>query len=244
MRTEIEAVVENIRKGVIDINNQELFFSTLIKGVLKKLEEDIKIRNISVPHMIIHTGSDAFYLERKGQDMTKEPYSVSNEDYIYSVIPRCIANPGSIDILTDQLTNPYSFGHFQYDSGDQLYEMVAEFRRMPIKMGLELKYNTDSYRDMLELIQQIISKLMFIRTYEITYMGQTIKCSYRLPENFSDEHLMDIDGKTQDNKSHNLTISIEIETNLPIFESRTVMSANNFIKHTTSNIKELKRETD
>lgn len=244
MRTEIETVVENIRKGVIDINNQELFFSTLIKGVLKKLEEDIKIRNISVPHMIIHTGSDAFYLERKGQDMTKEPYLVSNEDYIYSIIPRCIANPGSIDILTDQLTNPYSFGHFQYDSGDQLYEMVAEFRRMPIKMGLELKYNTDSYRDMLELIQQIISKLMFIKTYDITYMGQTIKCSYRLPENFSDEHLMDIDGKTQDNKSHNLTISIEIETNLPIFESRTVMSANNFIKHTTSNIKELKREID
>lgn len=237
-------IVENIRKGVIDINNQELFFSTLIKGVLRKLEEDIKIRNMSVPHMIIHTGSDAFYLERKGQDMSKEPYSISNEDYIYSIIPRCIANPGSIDILTDQLTNPYSLGHLQYDSGDHLYELIAEFRRMPIKMGLELKYNTDSYRDMLELIQQIISKLMFIRTYDITYMGQTIKCSYRLPENFSDEHLMDIDGKTQDNKAHSLTISIEIETNLPVYEPRTIMSANQFIKHTKLNIKESTHETN
>ena len=237
-------IVENIRKGVIDINNQELFFSTLIKGALRKLEEDIKIRNISVPHMIVHTGSDAFYLERKGQDMSKEPYSISNEDYIYSIIPRCIANPGSIDILTDQLTNPYSMGHLQYDSGDQLYEMVAEFRRMPIKLGLELKYETDSYRDMLELIQQIISKLMFIRTYDITYMGQTIKCSYRLPENFSDEHLMDIDGKTQDNKTHSLTISIEIETNLPVYEPRTIMSANQFIKRTKLNIKEFAHETN
>ena len=240
----MKKIIEDIRKGVIDINNQELFFSTLIKGVLRKLDDDIKIRNIPVPHMIIHTGSDAFYLERKGQDISKEPYSISNEEYIYSIIPRCIANPGSIDILTDQLTNPYSLGHLQYDSGDQLYELTAEFRRMPVKMSVELKYITDSYRDMLELTQQILTKLMFIRTYDITYMGQTIKCSYRMPENFSDEHLMEIDGGTQDSKSHTLTISIEIESNLPVYESRTIMSSDNYIKHSLYNINDEKHEVN
>lgn len=240
----MKKIIEDIRKGVIDINNQELFFSTLLKGVLRKLDDDIKIRNIPVPHMIIHTGSDAFYLERKGQDISKEPYSISNEEYIYSIIPRCIANPGSIDILTDQLTNPYSLGHLQYDSGDQLYELTAEFRRMPVKMSVELKYITDSYRDMLELTQQILTKLMFIRTYDITYMGQTIKCSYRMPENFSDEHLMEIDGSIQDNKSHTLTISIEIESNLPVYEPRTIMSSSNYIRHSLHNINDEKYEVN
>ena len=240
----MKKIIEDIRKGVIDINNQELFFSTLIKGVLRKLDDDIKIRNIPVPHMIIHTGSDAFYLEQKGQDISKEPYSISNEEYVYSIIPRCVANPGSIDILTDQLTNPYSLGHLQYDSGDQLYELTAEFRRMPVKMSVELKYITDSYRDMLELTQQILTKLMFIRTYDITYMGQTIKCSYRMPENFSDEHLMEIDGGTQDSKSHTLTISIEIESNLPVYESRTIMPSDNYIKHSLHNINDEKYEVN
>lgn len=240
----MEEIIKNIRKGVIDINNQELFFSTLIKGVLRELDNDIKIRNIPVPHMIIHTGSDAFYLEQKGQDISKEPYSVSNEDYTYSIIPRCIVNPGSIDILTDQLTNPYSLGHLQYDSGNQLYELTAEFRRMPVKMSIELKYVTDSYRDMLELTQQILTKLMFIRTYNVIYMGQTIKCSYRMPENFSDEHLMEIEGNTQDNKSHTLTISIEVESNLPIYEPRTIMPSSNYIKYSIHNINNEEHEVN
>ena len=37
---EVKEIVEKIRKGEIDINNQELFFSTLIKGLILKLNEE------------------------------------------------------------------------------------------------------------------------------------------------------------------------------------------------------------
>lgn len=222
-------IVEKIRKGEIDINNQELFFSTLIKGLILKLNQDISIRNIPVPHIIVHTGSDALYLEQKGYNQSIEPNSVSNEDYIYSIIPRCVVNPGGVDLIADQLTNPYSLGQIQYDSGDNIYNLSGEFRRLPIKLNVELKYYTDSYRDLLELIQQTLTNLAFIRTYYITYMGQQIICSYKIPESFSEEHLTELDGKTQDNKYHILPLSIEVETNLPVFEKRTIMSSDNFI---------------
>lgn len=237
MELDEKYIVEKIRKGEIDINNQELFFSTLIKGLILKLNEDISIRNIPVPHIIIHTGSDALYLEKKGQDHSIEPLSISNENYIYNISPRCIVKPGGIDLLSDQLTNPYSLGQLQYDDGESLYQLKAEFRRFPIKLGVELKYYTDSYRDMLELVQQILTKLAFIKTYNITYLGQSICCSYKLPDSFSDEHLTDLDGNTADDKSHTLSISIEVESNLPIYSAPTIMGLSHTIKRISINNK-------
>lgn len=222
-------VIKDIKTGKIDINNQELFFSILIKGLMLSLNRDISIRNIPVPHIIIHTGNDIMYLENKGQDHSIEPLSISNEDYIYSITPRCIVTPGGISIVPDQLTNPYILGKLQYESEENIYNLVAEFRRMPIKLEVELKYFTDSYRDMLELVQQIITKLSFIRTFNITYMGQVIKCSYKIPEAFSGEHLTDLDGSTSDDKTQKLSLSLEIESNIPVYSPETVMRSDAYI---------------
>ena len=227
--SDLNTIVEKIREGEIDINNQELFFSTLIKGLMLKLNQDISIRNIPVPHIIVHTGSDALYLEQKGYDNSIEPLSISNENYIYNISPRCVVNPGGIDLVLDQLTHPYTLGQLQYDSGDNLYNLTGEFRRLPLKLSVELKYFVDSYRDLLELVQQVLTKLSFIRTYHITYMGQAITCSYKIPESFSGEHVTELDGTTQDDKSKTLTLSIEVETNLPVYERRTIVSSDNYI---------------
>lgn len=223
-------IVEKIKN--IDINNQELFFSTLIKGLLLNLNNSITIRSVSVPHIIVHTGSDALYLEEKGYDNSIEPQQISNENYIYNIVPRCIVQPSGIDLISDQLSNPYTLGRLQYESDEELYELIAEFRRIPVKMSINLQYFTDSFRDMMELIQQLVSHLSFIRTYNITYMGQSIKCSYKLPENFSSEYLMDMDGMTTDNKSRTLSIDVEVETNIPIYNPQTIMLADKYITKT------------
>lgn len=233
----VEILVEKIRRGEIDINNQELFFSTLIKGLILKLNEEISIRNIKVPHYILHTGSDALYLENKGYDQSIEPYSISNENYTYTAIPKCIVTPGSIDLMADQLTNPYSRGHLQYEDEEMIYTLSGEFRRFPVKLGIELKYFTDTYRDMLELVQQILTKLAFIKTFNITYLGQMIQCSYKIPDSLQDEHLTELDGSTQEDKSHTLSISLEIETNLPVFSAPTITPMNHLISDVTTNFK-------
>ena len=225
-----------IRKGEIDCNNQDLFFSVLIKGLINKLDDNISIRDIKVPHMILHTGDEQMYLNVKGQDNSIEPYEISNEDYVYNIIPRCIVSPSNVDLVPDQVTNPYSRGLLQYESEDSIYTLSAEFRRMPVKLTVELKYYVSSYTDMLELIQQIISKLSFIRTYNITYMGQVIKCSYRIPDNFSGEHLVDIDETTQDNRCRILTLSLEVESNFPVFSNKTIISTDQIIRKISSNI--------
>ena len=220
---DISIITSYIRNGVIDVNTQENFMSILIKGLLYNLNGCIKVRNNPVPHFILHTGDDHVWIEAKGYDASIEPLNISNEDAVYSIIPKCIVTPSAINLDSSQLTSPYSLGSLQYTNDDGIYILSGEFRRMPIKLSVDLKYYTDSYTDMLELIQYIISNMAFIRTYDIIYMGQKIKCSYKIPDSFSDEHSMEIDGAMSDNRTHSLSLSIELETNMPIFNNKTIM---------------------
>lgn len=241
MNDSTKDIVQAIRNGDLDINVQDLFLSILIKGLLYNLNGDIKIRGKCVPHYIMNTGDDRMFIEARGYDAFLEHTTISNEkNTIYDIIPKCIVNPAGIDLDTSQLTSPYSIGSIQYsvEKGDNvgLYLLKGEFRRIPIKISIDLKYYVDSYTDMLELIQYIISNLAFIRTYDIIYMGQKIKCSYRIPESFSDEHTMDIDGSFSDSREHTLSLSIEVESNIPIFNNKTINSSS-IITNPVSNIK-------
>lgn len=221
MKQNVKILVEDIQKGSLDINVQEIFLSTVIKGLLYNLNNDIKIRNIPVPHFILHTGDDIMWGETRNYNINGGDSSL-NDANVYSIIPKCIVTPSSIDLDVNQLTSPYSMGVLQYENENGLYMLNGEFRRMPLKLSIDLKYYTDSYTDMLELIQYIISNLAFIRTYDVMYMGQKIKCSYKIPENFGEEHTMELDGAISDNREHSLNLSIEVETNFPVFNNKTI----------------------
>ena len=66
MDNDTKALWEDIRKGVIDINNQQLFFSIVAKGFIYKLNQNLKLRGKNIPHYILNTGDDIMYLEVKG----------------------------------------------------------------------------------------------------------------------------------------------------------------------------------
>ena len=185
-----------------------------------KLEDNVKIRGKLIPHIILHTGDSTMHQTLSNATASED---ISSMEDIYNIIPRCIVDIGNIDLSVDQLSSPYSMGLMQYDSSDGLYSFMGEFRRFPIKMTCELKYYIDSYTDMLALFQQIITKLSFIQTFDMVYMGQSIICSYKTPDSFDGEHLMDIDGTTTDSKYKSVSLSLEIETTLPVWDQRTLV---------------------
>lgn len=229
-----DEIVYKIRNGEIDVNNQSRFFSILIKGLLVALNNDISIRNNRVPHYIINTGDEIMALEVKGYDHSKDPVEATNENYIYTVTPRCAITPKNIQLIPDQLTSPYAAGKLQLDIDDQLINFVGEVRRMPLKMNIELKYVVNSYTDTLELIQQIITKLAFIRSFNIVYMGQVIPCSYTLPDSLDDEKTIDFDENSTDDRRYFTTLDIEVETAIPIYSNGTIIPADQYIKKITT----------
>ena len=216
-------LIEDIRQGVIDINNQQNIFSILLKGLIVDLNNGISIRGIPVPHMILHTGDDTMYLENKNLNYSAESIEVTNENYVYNIIPRCILNPGGVNFMTDQLTSSHAIGQLQIEYKDDIHRLVGEFRRLPFNIGVELQYYLDTFTDKLELMQQVATKLAFIRTYKIVYLGQVITCSYKIPESMQGEWMMELDGSIDGNRSKKVNISLEIECNLPVFEPRTIM---------------------
>lgn len=243
---DLNELIDKIHNGELNINGQEPFIGILLKGLLYKLNSEIKIRNKSVPHLILHTGDDRMWLETKGYNAAIEPLTISNENSVYSIIPKCIVTPGNIDLDVVQLSSPYSQGILQYESenGD-IYTFAGEFRRMPIKIGIDLQYYTNSYSDMLELIQYIVSCLAFVRTFDIIYMGQKIKCSYKIPESFGSEHTMEIDGSLSDVREHKLTLSLEVESNMPIYNNKTIISPLYISEtSTTVNLKNLENDEE
>ena len=230
-------LVEQIRRGVVDINIHQLFFSKLIKALMLNLTEQMTVRGEIVPHMIINTGDDTMWLLEKDYNFAKEPYENTNEQYVYNTIPRCVMDVDSIDTVPDQLTNPYSRGYFQYEYEGQIKTFSAEVRRMPVKINMELKYYVSSFTDMLELSQHVISKLAYIRTFKFVYMGQTIRASYKIPETFDGEHLADLDGTTTENKNRIITMSLEVESTLPVYAEQTVVEADNVIINPQQNLR-------
>ena len=216
-----------IVKGEIDVNNQELFMSSLFKALLYNLNQQIKLREKKIPHFILNTGDDIMYLEHKGQDINKDPLGVPNEDYIYNSIPRCMVDLADIEVLEDQITSPYTRGDFELTIDDVLTGFSAEFRRMPLKFSVTLKYYMDSFTDVMSVTQYIITKLLFIRTFKFDYLGQTIQASYKVPTAFSSEKNITFDGGTTDQKLRTIELSLEVETNMPVYNERTVIE-NNF----------------
>lgn len=231
-----QKVIDDIRGGALDVNGQELFFPLVLKGLLVNLRSCIKIRGEGVPHIITHMGDDRMWLDARGYDNSIEPLQISNENSIYNIVPRCNVNPGGITLDAGQLTNPYSVGQCQVNTDKGVYTLKGEFRRIPVKMNVELKYQTDSYTDLMEVIQYIVSHLAFVRTYDIMYMGQKIKCSYKIPDSFDGEHQMDLDGSITDGREHTMSMTVEVETNMPVFSNKTMALADKIITKTVANV--------
>jgi len=231
MTSEIQKELrEKIIRGEIDINNQENYFKALYRGFIHDINQKIKIRKCEIPHIVLNTGDDTMFLEVKGQDHSKEPLEVVNEDYVYNQIPRAMVQFNGINLLTDQLSSPYMRGKFQLPYKDFLYGITAEFRRMPIRCEAGVKYYFDSFSDLMEASQSIITNLAFINDYTISYMGETIFCTYKLPDSVDGQLNLEFDGVTTDSKNRTIEITYEIESNLPVYMPRTVIFEDNFIR--------------
>lgn len=222
-RTERNELKKKIQSREIDINNSQNFFSALIKGFMWDINQHLKIRGEYIPHIIVNTGDDTMYLNVKGYNKAKEPKENTNEDYVYNMVPRATIQVNGVNMQTDQLSSPYTNGQFTLETEDGVYGMTAEFRRMPLTVTVAVKYHLDDFTDLLECTQQIVTNLCFIKDFRITYMGQTVNCTYKVPEAINNELQLEFDGVTTDSKLRTIELEYEIETNLPVYNERTVI---------------------
>ena len=116
--------------------------STLVKGLLLKLNNEIKIRGKEVPHMILHTGDDKMWVETKGYNNAIEPLTISyiNTFYTEDKIRELISNKDSrpdILVCTSEIDSICAY-HAMVD-----YNLVGNFQMIGY-------YQSDTMLDAIE----------------------------------------------------------------------------------------------
>lgn len=222
----------------MDLNSQENFFSSLISAFLVDISSIMSLRNsISIPHFIPSTGDDTIYLMDRGYNGSLEPCEITNQANVYyQKVPRCVVQVGGFNLLNDQLTSPFVRGVCTVESEDRVQTYSSQFRRYPVQVSVDCKYIVPTFNDVLWLTQHIITSAATIRTFKFVYLGQVISASYRLPDAYQGDFQVEVDGTTQESKNKTISITLEIESNLPVYDNDTAVKTDKVILKTVGRI--------
>ncbi len=234
MTTDAKIIQEKIMTGEINPNRTESFFDGCIKAALLWMNDHISLKGRKIPHFIMNTGDEVMYRELMNYYYDRGQ-GVTDEDFVYNRVPRCVVSPGAMNTLPDQLTQPYSRGVFEIEVDDSLYEFSAETRRLPIQISLSLKYIIDSFSDCLDLTQSFFTELLYIQTFKFVYMGETVICSLKMPDGVDVEKLSTVEFGTE-GRFKTINIELTLDTNIPVYDPRTAVSTDRIITKVDNNI--------
>lgn len=203
----------NIQKFDDLYNRDERFFSILIKGAISYLNNHIKMYDTKINHFILNTGSSYMYVENNGYEFSWN--ETSGEDYIYMQMPRCIVEIGSISIPQEELSQSFARGNYERRDGEVIKEYNAEIKRIPIEVELSLHYVFGTFNESIVVLQELIDKMIFQQYFNITYLGNIIRCSIEFPTN-TQIQLNKIDFSSTDVTQKSIDITVTICSNYPL----------------------------
>ena len=209
-------------------NRDERFFSVLVKGFISWMNRNIVLYNKPINHFIFNTGSSIMYVESNGYEFSWN--ETTGEDTMYMQLPRCILNINSISIPQEELTSPFSRGIYERKSGNVIRGYNAEIRRLPIELTVNLVYYLSNFNESLILLQELCDKIIFQQYFNITYLGQIIRCSIEFPGDTNIE-VNKIDMSSPDPNQKNITLDLKINTNYPIINERSAIPTDHVIEN-------------
>ena len=214
-------------------NRDERFFAILIKGFMSYLNRNLVLYNKPINHFIFNTGSSYLYIESNGYEFSMS--ETSGEDAIYMKMPRCVLEIGDIDIPFEELTNPYVRGVYERRDGNTIRGYNAQMRRIPLEINVSAKYVLSNFNEAIILLEEIINKLCFQQYFNITYLGQIIKCSLEIDNNYRIE-FNKIDMTSTDTNQKTIEIAYKLTSSYPCIDERTEIENKHVIESFTTNI--------
>lgn len=216
------------------------FISVVIKGALSWLTRNVVLYNKPIKHFVFNTGSSIMYVETNGYSMSWS--ETTGEDALYMSKPRCVVETGDIEVDAAELSQPHIRGVYERecvykdDNGKEITRTEgfnAEIRRVPVTIGLTLRYALSSFNESIVLIEEIMSKFMFQQYYNVVYLGQTIMCSIELPQSFKiDTTAVDLASAESGQKT--ITLNVSVRCNYPRINEATEMSNSAVIHNYTA----------
>jgi hypothetical protein len=218
-------------------NKDERFFSIIIKGALSFLTRNIILYNKPIKHFIFNTGSGLLYVENSGYEFSWK--ETTGEDTIYMSRPRCVVTVNDISIKTDELTQPHIRATYErlvdQDGAKIMKGFNAEIRRIPVSVNLGLQYVLSNFNEGMVLCEELIDQLVFIKYFNIVYLGQKITCGISIPENYKIE-VNKVDYSSADQSNKIISLEVELTSSYPKINQKTELYNNKIIASTQSQV--------
>lgn len=223
----------NIEKFDDLFNRDERYFAVLLKGVLAWFNENIIMYNKPIKHFIFTTGSSYMYIESNGYDFKWN--ETTGEDWMYMELPRCVIEMNSLRVPTEELSSPYARGTYERQNGNAIQSFNAQIRRLPIELDLTFRYYFSNFNEYIVFLQEALDKLLFQKFFRIAYLGESIRCSIEMPQDFNVQ-INPIDMTSTDPRQRTIELSIKINSNYPLVDEKTEIPVDRVIKYFSTGI--------
>lgn len=199
-------------------NRDDRFFSVILKGLINYLNNHVKMYDKPINHFIFNTGSSYLYVESNGYEFSWN--ETTGEDTMYMDLPRCVIQMSNISIPTEELSQPFARGNYERKDEDKIKGYNSEIQRLPLEINIDLHYVFSNFNEGIVVIQELLDEFVFQQYFNITYLGQIIKCSIEFPTQYNIE-FNNIDLASTEFNQRSLNIPIIINTNYPIINTKT-----------------------
>src|ERR1035437_471948 len=181
-----------------DFNQIKTGIESFMTDIEKKLHEI----DIDLPVFILQTGDASYYVDKKFQQILNKE--------IYEKVPRFNVAFEDIQILTDQLTNPYNTLEYKYKG--KVYSCTA--RRLAIQIPLNMNFISSNFLQALEHFE--ILSCLVVRPNIITYdfLGNTFEGAYIHVANSTDSPTLDASNATR-NYSMKFQWTLDLQLIIP-----------------------------
>ena len=214
------------------LNYNDTFFRSLTAAVLDILEGEIYWvykfstgdKEVTVPFYYSLTGDEKFLLDAFTDDVVSDNRkSELNADGI----PRGVVTWTGFDILNEEMTNPNVWMKMSIEEQDEVKNVLARVRAMPISAKYDVSIILNSVNDVFECAAAIMNTLGQYRYFSFQYNFINILGVVQLPDSGQFEKETDI-SFTSDNKVK-YNMSFEVKTCYPAFRKpRTGIRPNEF----------------
>lgn len=202
----------NVEKFDDIYHRDERFFSIVLKGVLSWFNRNIILYNKNINHFIFNTGSSYMYIESDGYEYSWN--ETFGEDQMYMKLPRCVVTLAGINIVHEELTQRNIRGDYERRYNNEIRAFNAEMTRIPLEIDLNFTYVLSNFNETIILLQELIDKLFNQAYFNVTYLGQVLRCSLQIPESFNPE-INKIDMSSPETNQKTISLDVKVNTNYP-----------------------------
>lgn len=209
----------------------------IILSVLYTLNDKVKYKQykdnnifdeITVPFFYSLTGAEDFLVDNfMNEEYSK--YSEAKLDGIYEKVPRGVINLTSLEIDSGALINKNIRCTIPKKVDETTFKMYSyETMIIPINMTFDVRINCNSNIEMFKITLSLIKNLYKTNPFSVDYGGYKHRGNMIIPESFEQEKQFEF--SYTDKKTYDITFSLDVNTDILIFDENTEIFAGSRIE--------------